>query len=119
MKLRSWEQENAFLYARVMELVDVPDSKSGGFGRAGSSPALGTIRRIRKIKNVERQATEPVRWPPINRGVGGGRQMRISCDLLNQWRRLYIGAEYRIIKESVPLSNGLEHERVKQLSAMP
>ena len=29
-------------YARVMELVDVPDSKSGGFGRAGSSPALGT-----------------------------------------------------------------------------
>ena len=31
------------LFARVMELVDVPDSKSGGFGRAGSSPALGTI----------------------------------------------------------------------------
>ena len=30
------------LFARVMELVDVPDSKSGGFGRAGSSPALGT-----------------------------------------------------------------------------
>ena len=37
-----WEQGNA-LFARVMELVDVPDSKSGGFGRAGSSPALGTI----------------------------------------------------------------------------
>ena len=32
------------LFARVMELVDVPDSKSGGFGRAGSSPALGTRR---------------------------------------------------------------------------
>ena len=32
------------LFARVMELVDVPDSKSGGFGRAGSSPALGTIK---------------------------------------------------------------------------
>ena len=30
------------LFARVMELVDVPDSKSGGFSRAGSSPALGT-----------------------------------------------------------------------------
>ena len=30
------------LFARVMELVDVPDSKLGGFGRAGSSPALGT-----------------------------------------------------------------------------
>ena len=31
---------------------------------------------------------------------------------------IYAG-KYRIIKESVPLSNGLEHERVKQLSAMP
>ena len=31
------------LFARVMELVDVPDSKSGGVTRAGSSPALGTI----------------------------------------------------------------------------
>ena len=38
-----WEQTNAFLLARVMELVDVPDSKSGGVTRAGSSPALGTI----------------------------------------------------------------------------
>ena len=38
-----WEQRNAFLFARVMELVDVPDSKSGGVTRAGSSPALGTI----------------------------------------------------------------------------
>ena len=27
-----------------MELVDVPDSKSGGVTRAGSSPALGTIK---------------------------------------------------------------------------
>ena len=63
------------------------------FGCVGSSPTLGTIRRIRKIKNVARQATEPVRWPPIDRGVGGSRQMRISCDLLNQWRRLYIGTE--------------------------
>ena len=35
-----------------------------------------------KLKNVERQATEPVRWPPIDRGVSGGRQMRISCNLL-------------------------------------
>ena len=25
---------------------------------------MGTKRRIRKIKNVERRATEPVRWPP-------------------------------------------------------
>lgn len=32
------------LFARVMELVDVPDSKSGGVTRAGSSPALGTIK---------------------------------------------------------------------------
>ena len=39
-----WEQGNAFLFARVMELVDVPDSKSGGATRAGSSPAPGTIR---------------------------------------------------------------------------
>ncbi len=37
-----WEQGNAFLFARVMELVDVPDSKSGAERRAGSSPALGT-----------------------------------------------------------------------------
>ena len=26
---------------------------------------------------------EPVRWPPRVRGVGGSRQMRVSCDLLN------------------------------------
>ena len=30
------------LFARVMELVDVPDSKSGAARRAGSSPALAT-----------------------------------------------------------------------------
>lgn len=35
-----------------------------------------------KLKNVERRATEPVRWPPINWGVGGSRQMRISCNPL-------------------------------------
>ena len=35
--------EKCVLFARVMELVDVPDSKSGGVTRAGSSPALGTI----------------------------------------------------------------------------
>ena len=29
-------------YGRVMELADVPDSKSGVERRAGSSPALGT-----------------------------------------------------------------------------
>ena len=29
-------------YGRVMELVDVPDSKSGAARRAGSSPALAT-----------------------------------------------------------------------------
>ena len=40
--LVAWEQANAFLFARVMELVDVPDSKSGGVTCAGSSPALGT-----------------------------------------------------------------------------
>ena len=34
--------EKCVLFARVMELVDVPDSKSGGVTRAGSSPALGT-----------------------------------------------------------------------------
>ena len=50
--------------------------------RAGSSPATRTIRGIRKIKNVERRATEPVRWPPIDWGVGGSRQMRISCNPL-------------------------------------
>ena len=31
------------LFARMMELVDVLDSKSSAYGRAGSSPALGTI----------------------------------------------------------------------------
>ena len=34
--------DKCVLFARVMELVDVPDSKSGGVTRAGSSPALGT-----------------------------------------------------------------------------
>ena len=29
-------------HAQVAELVDAPDSKSGSFGSAGSSPALGT-----------------------------------------------------------------------------
>jgi len=28
--------------ARMMKLVDIPDLKSGGFGRAGSIPAPGT-----------------------------------------------------------------------------
>lgn len=37
-----WEQGNAFLFARVMELVDVLDSKSSAERRAGSSPASGT-----------------------------------------------------------------------------
>lgn len=30
------------IFGRVMELVDVPDSKSGAARRAGSSPALAT-----------------------------------------------------------------------------
>ena len=51
-------------------------------GRVGSSPTIPPIRGIRKIKNVERQATDPVRWPPRWRGVGGSRQMRISCNPL-------------------------------------
>ena len=48
----------------------------------GSSPTIATIRGIRKIKNVERRAIEPVRWPPRDWGVGGSRQMRISCNPL-------------------------------------
>ena len=51
-------------------------------GCASSSLARGTIRGIRKIKNVERRATDPVRWPPRQRVVGGSRQMRISCNPL-------------------------------------
>ena len=88
------------LYARVVELVDAPDSKSGGVTRVGSSPTMGTIRRIRKIKNVERQATEPVRWPPRDRGVGGGRQMRISCDLLNHYSVGLIVKTRRLVSTS-------------------
>ena len=38
---------------------------------------------------MERRATEPVRWPPIDWGVGGSRQMRISCNPL----LLFIWAE--------------------------
>ena len=36
--------------AGVMELVDIPDLKSGGFGRAGSSPAARTRRAMAKPK---------------------------------------------------------------------
>lgn len=36
--------DNPRLFAGVMELVDVPDSKSGAARRAGSSPAPGTIK---------------------------------------------------------------------------
>ena len=65
------------------DIVQLAERLSGGQEAAGSSPAISTIRRTRKIKNVERRATEPVRWPPRARGVGGSRQMRVSCDLLN------------------------------------
>jgi hypothetical protein len=33
-----------------MKLVDVPDSKSGGEIRAGSSPVAGTNKKLRKAK---------------------------------------------------------------------
>lgn len=36
----------AEMEARMAELVDAPDSKSGSFGSAGSSPAPGTKTRI-------------------------------------------------------------------------
>ena len=34
--------DKCVLYARVVELVDAPDSKSGGTSRVGSSPTMGT-----------------------------------------------------------------------------
>ena len=37
---------------RVMKLVDVPDSKSGGEIRAGSSPVAGTNEKIKKGESL-------------------------------------------------------------------
>ena len=37
------EESDSALYARVMELVDVLDSKSSAARRVGSSPTMGTI----------------------------------------------------------------------------
>ena len=39
-----WEQTNAFLFARVVEMVDAEVSKTSTIGCVGSSPTLGTIR---------------------------------------------------------------------------
>ena len=45
------------IFAGVMELADVLDSKSSVFGRAGSTPAIGTILRQRKKRTLYLSST--------------------------------------------------------------
>ncbi len=41
-------------FAGVMELVDVPDSKSGAARREGSSPSPGTNMLLRDVNRMDR-----------------------------------------------------------------
>ena len=50
--------DNAPRLAGVMELVDVPDSKSGAARRGGSSPPPGTTKAVNGVNRMQLQCVK-------------------------------------------------------------
>lgn len=49
-----------FCFARVMELVDIPDLKSGAYGRTGSSPVPSTSSEFLWTVPLDDQERDPL-----------------------------------------------------------
>ena len=70
-------------YGLVMELADVPDSKSGGAIRVGSSPTLATICPI--SPTAEATGLEPVKCGfESHVGYHGAGKLRCKYHVLRQ-----------------------------------